>query len=81
MILNPKGSISKFGYNNLKVRSKKDRRKAISKAIKSGKKPMPLFRRLILKGTFNKYKDPMLSSIFMEDAYWLRQKKINKKFI
>jgi hypothetical protein len=69
-----KGTLSKYGYHNIKKLSKKERRQSLKKAV-SDMKPLSVMRKLIAVSTLQKNTDPKMSKIFREDADWVRNTK------
>lgn len=76
------GTLSQFGYHDIKKLSKKDRRNALNRAINEIK-PLSVRRKLIAVSTLQKNTDKKLSKIFKEDAEWVKNtsqyKKASKK--
>lgn len=69
------GTLSKFGYKNVKTLSEPMRRRALNKVLKHGNEsPLALFRRLNALMVLFKYKDPKLSNIFKKDRDYIRKK-------
>jgi len=65
--------LSKYGYHDIKNKSKLSRHRALSKAIKGGERPLRIFRKLTRLSSLFKYKDPKLSNKFKNDRNWMRQ--------
>ncbi len=71
------GTLSKYGYKNVKSLSETARRRALNKVLKHGNElPLALFRRLNALMVLFKYKDPKLSSIFRKDRDYIRKKLV-----
>jgi hypothetical protein len=69
-----KGDLKPYGYSNILTKGPRSRHIALGKAVRDIGKPLSIFRKLIALSTLNKNKNPKLSKIFKEDAYWLREK-------
>lgn len=69
------GTLSKFGYKNVKTMTETMRRRALNKVLNHGNEsPLALFRRLNALMVLFKYKDPKLSKIFKNDRDYIRKK-------
>lgn len=69
------GTLSKFGYKNVKTMTETMRRRALNKVLKHGNEsPLALFRRLNALMVLFKYKDLKLSKIFKNDRDYIRKK-------
>lgn len=69
------GTLSKFGYKNVKTMTETMRRRALNKVLRhSNESPLALFRRLNALMVLFKYKDPKLSKIFKDDRDYIRKK-------
>jgi len=65
-----KGTLSQYGY---RVESNAtERRKALTRAVNSGLKPLSAFRKLIALRTLTQNTNPEMSRIVGNDAEWLR---------
>jgi hypothetical protein len=73
-----KGTLSQFGYHDVKKLSQKERRKALSRAI-TEMKPLSVRRKLIAVSTLQKNTDKKMSKIFKDDAEWIKQTSQYKK--
>jgi hypothetical protein len=71
-----KDGLSKYGYKDIKRTSKKERHKALKRAIKE-KKPLEVFRRLVAISTVNKNRDVELHDKIRDDAEWIKR-EMNK---
>jgi hypothetical protein len=69
-----KGTLGKFGYEDIKHMSKKERRESLKKAVQ-GMKPLSVRRKLIALRTLNKNVDPKLSNIYDEDQKYVQNTK------
>jgi len=68
-----KGMLTRYGYHP--VEATKDRRKALSKAVHTGKEePRAVVRRLVAISTLTKGHLPRASRIYKEDSKWVRHK-------
>jgi Family of unknown function (DUF5771) len=67
-----KNVLGKFGYHNLESITEAKRKKALKKAIKSGLKPLSIYRRMVAIATLQKNTNPHLHDIIMTDADWLK---------
>ena len=69
------GTLSMFGYKNVKTMTETGRRRALNKVLRHGNEsPLALFRRLNALMVLFKYKDPKLSKIFKNDRDYIRKK-------
>ena len=69
------GTLSKFGYKNVKTMTETARHRALNKVLKHGNEsPLALFRRLNALMVLFEYKDPRLSKIFKNDRDYIRNK-------
>lgn len=68
-----KGVLKNVGYDRVKDLTVQQRRSALMRAQTQIKNPLSLFRKLIIVSTMNKNKDPKLSKIFKDDAFWVRE--------
>jgi len=66
-----KDVLGKYGYDDVKLLSPSERRRALRKAIKEIK-PLSVYRRLVALSTLNKGKDKPLSKILKEDSEWIK---------
>ena len=66
------GMLTRFGYHP--VEAKTNRRKALSKGVSKGEKPLAVMRRLIAISTLTKRTAPRASRIYKQDAMWVRSK-------
>jgi hypothetical protein len=73
-----KGTLSQFGYKDIKKMSKQERRKSLSKAVKN-MKPLSVMRKLIALSTLQKNTDKKLSKTFREDANFVKSTQEYKK--
>lgn len=73
-----KGTLKKFGYNDVKSMSKQKRRQSLKKAI-TNMKPLSVMRKLIAVSTLQKNINPEVSKIMKEDASWIKTTKEYKK--
>ncbi len=71
-----KGTLSQFGYTNIKQMSKKERRDSLKKAI-STIDPLTVRRKLIAVSTLQKNTNPKLSQMLKDDSEWVK-KQIKK---
>jgi hypothetical protein len=69
-----KGTLSQFGYSNVKKMSKQERRQSLKRAV-SKIKPLSVRRKLIAVSTLQKNVDPKMAKIFKEDAEWVKNTK------
>ena len=69
------GMLTRFGYHP--VEAKTNRRKALSKGVSKGEKPLAVMRRLIAISTLTKRTAPRASRIYKQDAMWVRSKYAN----
>lgn len=67
-----KGTLSEFGYSDVKNLTERQRHIALKKAAKDY--PLSVYRKLIAISTLNKNKDPKLSKLFRKDAEWVKSK-------
>lgn len=67
-----KGTLSRFGYDDVKNLSVAQRHNALKKAMAGGIKPLSAFRKLIAVATLNKNINEAESNIFRSDAAWLQ---------
>jgi hypothetical protein len=68
-----KGMLTQYGYHP--VEAVTNRRKALTKAVVSGReKPLAVFRRLFAISTLTKRTLPQASRIYKQDAKWIRSK-------
>lgn len=83
LIIKSPGELSKFGYEDVKTKTKISRHRALLKAIRhiSKKKGLSLkdtylkvFRKLNILYILTKSKSPKSSKIFKEDRDWIRTK-------
>jgi hypothetical protein len=63
--------LSKYGYENIKSLSAKERKTALKNAIRDIK-PLSVYRRLVALSTLNKNKDTDLYKILKEDSEWIK---------
>jgi hypothetical protein len=68
-----KGTLSQFGYSDIKKLSKKERRQSLKRAI-GEIKPLSVRRKLIAVSTLQKNVDPKIAKIFREDAEWVKNR-------
>lgn len=73
-----KGTLSQFGYYDIKKMSKQERRKSLSKAVKNVK-PLSVMRKLIALSILQKNTNKKLSKTFREDAKFVKTTKEYKK--
>lgn len=66
-----KGVLKKYGYNDVKNMSSKERHEALMKA-KKDINPLSLYRKLIVVSTMNEHTNPEISKIFKSDANWVK---------
>lgn len=66
------GSLSKFGYHT--SNGDRSRHMALKKAIKGGRDTTAVSQRLHALATLNKNRNPTLSKIVKNDAWWVTQK-------
>lgn len=66
-----RGTLSQFGYSNVKKLSKKERHQSLKKAINEIK-PVSVRKKLIAISTLQKNINPKMSKIFKEDAEWIK---------
>lgn len=71
------GMLTKYGYHP--VEAVTNRRKALSKGISKGEKPLSVFRRLQAIGTLSKRTLPRASRIYRQDAKWVSTKYLKVK--
>jgi hypothetical protein len=64
--------LSKYGYNDIEMRSDLARHKSLLKAIREGEKPLSVRRRLVALSTLSRNTNPNLSRRFKEDSEWLK---------
>lgn len=64
--------LSKYGYDDIEMRSDLARHKALLRAVREGEKPLSVKRRLTALSTLTKNTNPNLSKKFKEDAEWLK---------
>ncbi len=67
-----KGTLSKYGYHDVKNLSKKERRLSLKNAI-NDMKPLSVRRKLIAISILQKNTNPAMSKIFKEDAEWIKK--------
>ena len=66
------GMLTKYGYHPVEAMT--NRRKALSKGISQGEKPLSVMRGLIAISTLTKRTLPRASRIYKQDAMWIRSK-------
>lgn len=69
-----KGTLGKYGYENIKQMSKKERKASLKKAVES-MKPLSVRRKLIALRTLNKNIDPKIAKIYDEDQKFVKNTK------
>lgn len=69
-----KDVLSKFGYCDIKDKTRQERQKALSKALKHIK-PLSLYRRVVALSTLNKNTNPDLAKRFKDDSKWIKTTK------
>ncbi len=69
-----KGTLSKYGYHDIKKLSKNERRSSLKIAI-NDMKPLSVRRKLIAVSTLQKNTDPKVAQILREDANWVKNTK------
>jgi len=69
-----RNDLKKYGYGNIKNLSVGERRRALTRVYEATKTPLSLYRKLIILGTMNEYKNPKLADKFRSDAYWVKDK-------
>ena len=74
-----KDVLKKYGYKNIKSKSKLSRHRSLKKAMKYGIKPLSLLRRLNALFVLNKNKDPIIAEIFKDDSDYIRTTKEYKE--
>jgi hypothetical protein len=67
------GSLSRYGYVDVKEKTELSRHRALGKVIRAGEPPLGLFRRLNVLMILFKRKDPKLSKIFKKDRDWVKK--------
>lgn len=67
-----KGDLKKFGYENVKRMSVKNRHIALKKVL-SSLKPLPVSRKIRALATLSKNTDPKLSRVFKADYEWIKK--------
>lgn len=66
-----KGVLKKYGYEDVRNLPVNKRHAILKKVVKDTKNPLSLFRKINILATMNKNRDPELSKIFKNDAYWV----------
>lgn len=74
-----KGVLHKYGYENVKDKTTRERRIALNKALANGIKPLSLFRRINALYVLNKNQDPKLAMIFKKDRDFIKTTSAYKK--
>jgi len=65
------GALGKYGYSNVKSMSAKDRRQALTKAVKK-EGYAPIVRRLNLLANYVKVSDPAFHKLLRSDMKWIQ---------
>lgn len=73
-----KGTLSRYGYSDVKKLSKKERKASLKRAV-DDMKPLSVRRKLIALRTLNKNVDPKLAKIFDEDQKFVQNTKEYKE--
>jgi hypothetical protein len=68
------GIMSAHGYSGVRDKSPLARHRALARIIRSGERPLGLFRRLNVLMILFKNTDPKLSKIFKNDRDWVKKK-------
>jgi len=77
--LSNNGSLSRYGYVDVKEKTELARHRALGKVIRAGEPPLGLFRRLNVLMILFKRKDPKLSKIFKKDRDWVKKTYMHTK--
>jgi hypothetical protein len=72
--IDDENSLAKYGYVDLKMKSAKQRRIALHKAL-AHIKPLSLYRRILAIATLSKNTDPKLNILLISDSDWLKGTK------
>jgi hypothetical protein len=66
------GLLEKYGYTNVKQKTKTQRHRSLNRALAGGIKPLPLFRRINALFLLNKNQDPDLAEKFKQDRDYIK---------
>ena len=69
-----KGTLSQFGYSNIKKLSKKERQSSLKRAVKE-MKPLSVRRKLIALRTLNKNTNPQMAKMYDTDQKFVKNTK------
>ena len=72
-----KGTLSNFGYKNVRELSLPVRQKSLEYAVKKWG-PMAVFRKLVAVRTLQKNTNPHIAKIFGNDARWIRERFLRR---
>jgi hypothetical protein len=65
------GSLSKFGYKSVSSKTMLSRHRALGSAMRSGVRPITIFRKLGAVSTLTKRTAPSASRVFKADQRWV----------
>ncbi len=69
-----KNILSRYGYVDIKSKTRLARHRALMAAVRGGEPPLSLFRRLNALYVLNRKKDPYIARLFKSDRDYIRDK-------
>lgn len=72
VVLN-KGSLKKYGYEDVQEKTIQERHEALANANKHIKNPLSIYRKLVILSTMFRNKNPPVAQLFHSDAEWVKR--------